>query len=361
MLDGRIAVLTGPETVEIKTFPVPDPEPGAVVLAVRRANVCGSDVHQWHYESAALRKAGLGHEFIGNVVALGEGVTTDFAGQPVEVGDRVVPVYFLTCLRCPACLRSEFNLCQNGLRSWAVPPDVAPHFRSAFATHYYVQPGQYFYKVPRDVDDAAAAGANCGLAQMIFVLDKMDLKPGESLVIQGAGGLGLYASAVANERGIRTIVIDGVPERLELALRFGATDVVSLNDRPQLEDRVAAVMELTGGAGADAVLEVTGIAPAFAEAVALARVGGTIASVGNLNAEATIDLAPGTITRKSLQIYGVLRYDPWYLHKAIQFLHRRGGFHPFDALSARSYPLDEVASALRAGEARSVARVAIEP
>lgn len=361
MPTGQIAALVGPETAEVKTFELPDVAPGAVLLTVLRANVCGSDVHQWHYESVALRNSGLGHEFVGRIAALGEGVTTDYAGVPVVVGDRVVPVYYLTCHKCPACLRSEFNLCQNGLAEWIIPPDVSPHFRSGFATHYYVQPGQYFYKVPDEVDDATVAGANCGLAQMLFVLDRVGIQAGETLVVQGGGGLGLYATAVAHERGARVIVIDGVPERLELARRFGATDTIDLTDHPGTADRVAAVQALTGGLGADLVLEVAGVAPAFVEAIDLARVGGRIASVGNLNAEASVTMVPGIVTRKSVHIHGVLRYDPWYLHKAVAFLARRQHLHPFDALTDRSYPLDEVSDALKAGESRSVARVAIVP
>ncbi len=358
---GRIAALVGPATAEIQEFDVPQPEPGAVVLKVRRANVCGTDVHQWHYESLLLREAGLGHEFVGEVLALGEGVSTDFAGEPLSVGDRVVPVYYLTCHKCLPCLRSEFNLCQNGLAEWKLKPEVAPHFRSGFASHYYLFPGQYFYRVPDTVDDATVAGANCGLAQMLFTLDEVGLGAGETLVVQGAGGLGLYAAAVAHERGARVIAIDGVPERLELATAFGADDVISLVDHPEAGDRVARVQELTGGIGADLVLEVTGVPASFVEAIDLARSGGRIASVGNLNAEASVTMTPGILTRKSLHVHGVLRYHPWYLHKAVQFLARRQHLHPFEAFSDRSYPLDDVTEALKAGESRSVARVAIVP
>lgn len=358
---GRIATLVGPANVELQEYPVPAPGPGAVLLRVRRANVCGTDVHQWHYESLVLREAGLGHEFVGEVVALGEGVTTDYAGEPVALGDRVVPVYYLTCHKCPPCLRSEFNLCQNGLAEWRIKPEVAPHFRSGFATHYHVFPGQSFYKVPPEVDDASAAGANCGLAQMLFVVDQVGIGAGETLVVQGAGGLGLYAAAVAHERGARVIVIDAVPERLELARRFGATETISLGDFPESSQRVARVQEITGGVGADMVLEVTGVPASFVEAIDLARVGGRIASVGNLNAEATVTMTPGILTRKSVHVHGVLRYHPWYLHKAVQFLARRRGHHPFEAFSDRSFPLSEVTEALKAGESRSVARVAIVP
>ncbi|WP_372733542.1 zinc-binding dehydrogenase [Nocardioides sp.] len=358
---GQIATLVGPATAELQEYDVPAPGAGAVVLKIRRANVCGTDVHQWHYESAALRDSGLGHEFVGEILALGDGVTTDFAGQPVSVGDRVVPVYFLTCHRCPPCLRGEFNLCQNGLAEWKIKPEVSPHFRSGFATHYYLFPGQYFYKVPDEVDDETVAGANCGLAQMLFVIDQVGIEPGETLVIQGAGGLGLYAAAVAHERGARVIAIDGVPERLALAEEFGASETISLADYPESADRVARVQELTGGLGADMVLEVTGVPASFVEAIDIARTGGRIASVGNLNAEAEVTMIPGILTRKSVHVHGVLRYHPPYLHKAIAFLARRQHAHPFHAFADRSYPLVEVTAALKAGESRSVARVAIVP
>ncbi len=83
--------------------------------------------------------------------------------------------------------------------------------------------------------------------------------------------------------------------------------------------------------------------------------------MGNINAEASVPLIPGLVTRKSLTVRGVLRYDPWYLFRAVQFLARRQHLHPFGALADRSYSLDEVVEALAAGERHSVARVAIVP
>lgn len=358
---GRIAALTGPNELQLKSFPVPKAGRGAVVLRVRRANVCGSDLHQFHYESAGLREAGLGHEFVGDVVDIGEGVETDYAGQAVEVGDRVVPVYYLTCQRCMSCLRGEFGACRNSISAWATNPEIAPHFRSAFATHYYVHPGQYFYKVPDVLDDLAVAGANCGLAQMVFVLDQLAIQAGETITVQGAGGLGLYAAAVASERGANVVVVDAVPSRLRVAQQFGAAHVVDMNDHRSREDRAKAVLDLTGGVGADVVLEVAGAPAAFAEAVELARPGGRVASVGNLNADAAVEIVPGIITRKGLRIQGVLRYDPWYLQKALDFLRRRGNLHPFEALTDRSFPLEALEEALQAGDSRSVARVAVVP
>ena len=85
-----------------------------------------------------------------------------------------------------------------------------------------MNPDQYFFAVPDELDDVIVAGANCGLSQMLFALDRTRLAAGSTLVVQGAGGLGLYAVAIAKERGARVVVVDGVRERLELATRFGA-------------------------------------------------------------------------------------------------------------------------------------------
>lgn len=360
---GRVAALVGPETVELKEFEVPDPGPGCLVLEVARANVCGSDVHVYHYESLALRDSVLGHEFVGRIHSLGEGVTTDYAGEAVAVGDRVVVVYFLACRRCPGCSRGEFSQCRNSLRLWSRRPEVAPHFYGAFATHYSVDRDQYFYKVPDVLLDATVAGANCGLAQMIFVLDRMGLRSGESIVIQGAGGLGLYAASVARERGARVLVVDGVPERLKLARAFGAHEVIDMAEHSAVTDRVARVRKLTGSDGADVVLEVTGVAAAFPESVELAGSGGRIASVGNLNVgEANeVTVTPGAVTRKNLTIQGFLRYDPWYLLRALQFLERVHTDYPFEELTDRDYSLDEITEAIERGAAKRVARAAVVP
>ena len=112
-MKGKVAALVAPQRAEIKEFDVPQPEPGALVLEITRANVCGSEVHIWHGFHPVIRNGVLGHEFVGRIHALGAGVTTDYAGTPVHVGDRVVCAYFLTCHKCAACLAGDFPLCRN--------------------------------------------------------------------------------------------------------------------------------------------------------------------------------------------------------------------------------------------------------
>ncbi len=360
---GSVAALVGPGEVTIKQFEVPEPQPGEVLVRVRRANLCGSELHIFHFHHPLIRECVLGHEFVGEIAALGEGVSSDFAGQPVEVGDRITAAYFITCHRCAACLLGDAHLCEHAYDYWSQPAEVAPHFHGTFATHYVVHRDQYFYKVPDTIGDAAAAGANCGLSQVLFALDEIGLRAGQSLVIQGAGGLGLYAAAVAREAGAHVLLVEGSPERIAFAARFGVDAVVDMREHETTERRVTRVRELVGARGADVVLEVAGVPAAFTEALELVRSGGTVVSIGNVNVGPSheVALSPGLITRKAVRLQGFVRYHPWYLHRALRFIERRQSLHPFDELSDRAYGLDEISDAIALGEERRVARPAIVP
>lgn len=363
MVNGRLVALVGPEATEIQEYELPTVVPGSALLRVRRANVCGSDLHIHRYLNPNLRDIVLGHEFVAEIAELGEGLEVDSAGDPVAVGDRVVVVYFHTCLRCAACNRGDFNQCSNSVGSVAAPPSRAPHFHGAFSTHYFLQPGQYFYKVPDEVSDPAVAGANCGLAQVMFAIDKIGVGRADTVVVQGAGGLGLYACAVASSSGARVIVVEQDPLRIKTAQQFGADDVIDMRAHPTVEARLEELQRLTGGRGADYVIEVSGHSGAFLEAIGFARVGGGIASVGNLNVgpKYEISLAPAVFTRKNLRVHGYLRYDPWFLQRSVQFIADHQHEYPFEELSDRTYTIDEIEEALARSKSGEVARAAVVP
>jgi threonine dehydrogenase-like Zn-dependent dehydrogenase len=357
---GTVVVLVAPKQTELREYDVVDPGPGEVLLEVLRANVCGSELHIWrgHHPTVKMGSV-LGHEMMGRVLALGPGVESDYAGAGLRPGDRVVCPYFITCRRCPACQAGLFNLCTNCYRHWSLPADAAPHFHGAFGTHYYVHPDQYLYKVPDGVPDAAAASANCALSELLFGLDQAGVVSGEQVVVQGAGGLGLCALAVAKARGARTIVIDGVARRLELAHRFGADLVVDLREYDAPERRAARVQALTGGMGADVAVEVTGVPAAFAESIHLVRPGGRVLEVGNISPGHTTPFDPGTLTRRGVHIIGVIRYHPWYLKRALDFLVATRGRFPFEALLDAEYPLRDVERALQDSDQRKVTRASL--
>jgi threonine dehydrogenase-like Zn-dependent dehydrogenase len=300
----------------------------------------------------------LGHETVGEVTDRVRRAT-DSAGEPIAEGDRVTAPFFQTCLRCPACSRGELNLCHHAYDVWYQHPDLFPHFVGTHATHYYVSPTQWLYKVPANVPSAIAASTNCGLTQVWAGIEQASLRPGEHLVVQGAGGLGLYAVAVAKERGLRVTVIDGVAGRLATAAAFGADTLVSMQDYPSVQERVAFVQALTGGEGADCVLEVAGVPAAFAEALALVRKGGRVVEIGNVTPGTTQPFDVSDLTRRSIRIIPVIRYQPWQLKEALDFLARNVDRVPFASLLDAEYPLERLEDALRDSMARTVNRAVV--
>ncbi|MEW9677208.1 zinc-binding dehydrogenase [Lentibacillus sp. L22] len=353
---GRVAIMDEPEKLSYQDYELPSPETGAVLLKVLRSNICGSELHIWRGQHPTKKRGVLGHEMIGVIHSLGEGVETDYAGVPVKVGDRIVCAYYITCKKCKACKEGQFHLCEHAYDFWNQQPEVGSHFHGTFATHYYVHPNQYFYKVPDDVSDAAAASANCALSQVYFGLDKSGITYNQSIVIQGAGGLGLNATAIAKERGATVIVIDGVESRLVQAKQFGADYVINMNDYQSLEERIQVVLELTDHTGADFALEVTGVPAAFAEGIYYIRPGGKYVTIGNITPGKTVEFDPGLLTRKSIQIIPVVRYNPWYLHKALEFLSRTKDKYPFDQMLDKSFSMDEIKLALDKSAKKEVIR-----
>ena len=149
---------------------------------------------------------------------------------------------------------------------------------------------------------------------------------------------------------------------MDLASDFGADHLIVVSGRESREI-VEDVAKLTGGAGADVVLEVAGVPEAFSEALEMVRTAGRIISIGNVSIGEghEISIAPGLITRKCAVVIGVVRYNPWYLKKALDFLERTHTKIDFSRLSATEFSLEEVNEALLAAESRSAIRPVIIP
>ena len=357
---GRMAYMDGPGELSFREYDVPQEiEPGAVLLEVIQSNVCGSELHIFAGHHPVLKQGGLGHEMIGRVLQCGAGVETDNAGRPIKPGDRVVPVYWATCNQCRACSAGLQIHCENKFKYWG-RQDEPPHFHGAtFATHYYIHPDQVFFKVPDGVPAAVAASANCALSQVLYGLEAIGVMSGHNVVIQGAGGLGLNAIAVAKDKGAVVVVVDGVPARLELAKAFGADHVVDMGAHPAPNDRAARVMEIYDGYGADVAVEVTGVPSAVMEGLNMVRNGGAYLVMGTILPGQTTEFDPGLMLRRSVTMRGINHYPPHYLNKALQFLERNQGRYPFDRLLDQSFPLAETKAAIEQSAARKVVRATI--
>ncbi len=360
-MKGKIAYIPQARTLEFHEFDLPEVEPGAILADVSRTNICGSEVHMWRGE---FGKRGVmpGHEMVGRVHTLGKGVTTDTAGQPLKEGDRIAPVYYRTCGLCANCRDGNAAACLTmGIREKRLVPQDAPHFHTPFGTHYYIQPGQHVYKVPENVPDYAASSANCALSQVFFGLDRGNLRYDETLVVQGAGGLGLHAMAVAKARGARVIAIDGVDLRLQRAKAFGADELVDMREYSTADARVRRIRELTKGVGPDVVLEVAGIPDAFLEAINIVRNGGRVLELGNISPGLTVAIPPSFITFKSISIIGVATYNPHYLLKSLNFLSEHIDKYPYHELVDAVFPLERAAEAMDKSDRKEITRAAVEP
>jgi D-arabinose 1-dehydrogenase-like Zn-dependent alcohol dehydrogenase len=351
---GRAAVYHGlGHPMEIMEFPVPEPEPGAIVVKMRRANICGSDLHMWRgdVDLAGLGQPMpviLGHEMVGAVAKLGEGVATDSAGQPLAVGDRVVYRYFVPCGRCKACLRGDDAACPAAYITVVNTCDAPPHFRGAYAEYYYVIPHQTVFKVPDDVSDEIVAPANCALSEVIYGLEKAKFSFGETIAIQGAGGLGIYATAVARDMGAKkVIVIDGIDERLELAKAFGADEVIDMKEYKEPYERSGRVKELTDGWGADVVAELVGFPRVIPEGLDMLGNGGRYLEIGNVSPLKTVEIDPAMLVIAGKSIVGVALYTAEALKKALDFLSRAKGRYPFEKILCCTYPLDDIERAFK--------------
>lgn len=353
-MQGRLAVLKEyGKPFAIEQYDVPDPGPGALVLKVSQSAICGSDLHMWRGDSTSVPippgGRAMGHEGSGVVVKLGQGRTHDGLGQPLAEGDRVIHSVIVGCHSCHMCLRGDVNLC---VRKVATPPaGEAPYFTGTFADYYYVQPGAPVFKVPTDLSDDVVAPINCAMGTVTQALLASEVGFGSTVVIQGAGGLGLTGAAVAKDLGAdQVIVFDQLQNRLDLAREFGADHVANVSEMSDAQDRVDFVRELTGGRGADVVLELVGLETLLTEGVAMLRPGGTFVDVGLWFPGRTISFDPSTIVMSGKKIMGSAMYNPGVLPKLLDFLVRTKDVRPFDRLVSHHFSLDEIDTAFDQSE-----------
>jgi D-arabinose 1-dehydrogenase-like Zn-dependent alcohol dehydrogenase len=365
---GKMAVFHGSgKPFEIREYPVPDPEPGAILIKISLANVCGSDLHYWRGELNYERMGrplplNTGHEHVGTVAKLGAGVTTDSTAQPLRVGDRVGYRYFCPCGRCKACLRRQFKSCPTRQANWLVSCEVWPHFQGGFGQYFYLRPNHAVFKLPDEITDEMAAGVNCAFTQVYAGLDIAALRAGQTVVIQGAGGLGVYACAVAREMGAsRVIIIDGVDERLTLARQFGADHTVDLREYPTPEARVARVKALTDDWGGDVVLELVGHPKVVDEGLRMTAPEGTYLEIGNINVGWKAEFDPSWIVFGNRRIIGLAHYEAEHLRAALDLMRRTLNRYPWDKVISHKFPLEQINEAFAQQDQGHVTRAAIAP
>lgn len=281
----RAAVLEAPGQLVVKEVPDPRPGPGELVVEVKACGVCGTDVNLFTGKYTANCPVILGHEFAGEVVEVGPGVG-------IEPGTRVTADPNESCGACYWCHSGKPTFCQN-MAAYGVLRD------GAFAE--YIKVGvRGTYPLRNDADYEVAVftePVSCALRGA----DRAGYRAGETATIIGDGAMGLLHVQIAAQSGLsRLIVVGHHDEKLELARRFGATDVVNA----KCEDVQAVVMGLTRGLGTDVVMEVVGKPPAVEMALRLAKKGGRIVIFGFAPEDETATFSPFEVLSRELTILG---------------------------------------------------------
>ncbi len=323
----------------VTSAPKPSPRSGEVLIAVRHAGVCGTDLHIADWDAWARSRMNppvvVGHEFAGEVVAVGDGVTELKIGQLVTAEGHIV------CGHCLQCRTGNSHICRN-TRIIGVDRD------GAFA-EYIVMPATNVLSLDGIPTEVGAIMDPMGNA--FHTVLTADI-PGSNVFVVGCGPIGCFAVGIARAAGAAKVIASDVnPKRLALAEKMGAQ--VTINAAKQ--DVVREVLAATGSEGADVVCEMSGVPSALHQAFATVRMGGRVQLLGLPKGEVPVDFA-NEIIFKGITVYGVIgrkMYETW--HQMRRFL--SGGMLDPRPVMTHRFPLaqiDQALAAIRSGDAGKV-------
>lgn len=324
------AVLYGREDVRVERVHVPEIGPEDVLVRVRAALTCGTDLkvfRRGYHAKMIVPPALFGHELAGDIVAVGQNV------EGFRTGQRVVAANSAPCGKCFFCRRNDESLCEDLL------------FNNGAYAEYIRIPGRIVQRNLYHIPDTLAykdAALIEPLACVVKGLDDTGLKAGDNVAVVGQGPIGMMFTRLARVYGARVIAVARRVERLEMAARMGANECV-LNGSGH--DSVARIKELTGGYGADVVIEAVGKPETWELSVHMLRRGGTVNFFGGCPADTRVSLDTGMLHYNELKCIASFHHTPAIIRKALGIVSR-------GEISAREFvkqeePLTSLNSVLR--------------
>ncbi len=327
------AVWTGGSDISLEKVDIPPLRDGETLVRVRLATICGSDLHTVTGRRPAPCPSVLGHEAVGDVIAVGPGASA-------ERGQRIVWSVTVSCGGCCRCRAGRTAKCTAVRKTGHEPFHGDWPLSGSYAQHIVLPRGTTVAVVPARMPDAVAAPAACATATVMATLEVAGPLSGKRVLIGGAGMLGLTAVAACLDAGAQVQVIDNHPDRLALATGFGALP--------------------SDGAPVDVAIDYTGSTDAVGGALARLDIGGVLVLAGSVLPGPTLAVDPETLVRRWLTITGVHNYEPRHLHAAVRFLDRTLDRHPWHRLVTDPVPLADLSAALRPPPTRTL-RTAVAP
>jgi alcohol dehydrogenase len=344
--------------LSLRKFPMPALHRGEALVRIVCATLCGSDLHTYYGRRPAPTPSVLGHEMIAEIAALGSSDMKAYDGTPLAAGDRITWSMVWSCGDCYYCRRRLRPKCERLQKFGHERITEERALFGALAEYCHLPGGTAIFHVPAELPDAVACPANCATATVAAVYRNAGSFEGKSIVVLGAGMLGLTACAMGATSGAAQVIcLEPDDRRRSLAEAFGATAILD-SSLPADEVRHA-IRDLTAGRGADIALDFAGHPEALELGLELLREGGRFVVAGATFPARPIQLSGEMLVKRLLQIVGVYNYEPEDLGRAIDFLSAAHRCFPFAKLVTRSFPLDEVNAAFDHAERERPPRVAV--
>lgn len=341
------------EPLKIRTYPIPEKMgEGSILVKTSYAGICGTDIHLQHGKLDIPTPIILGHEAVGRVDKIGGGTgVEDINGEEIGEGDLIGWVPGMACGECYWCkIVGKRNLCQNR-RSYGVTISSKnpPHLFGGWSEYVYLEPGVSKMKIPGDVTAKEVIALGCGGPTSAHgVIFNTKMEPGDTVVVQGSGPVGIAASLYARLSGAKKIIIVGGPKkRLDILKENGiGSKHINIFEVEDPKDRIKAVLnETTLGRGAEVVLECVGFPQAVKEGWEMVKRNGKYLVLGHYADEGPIELNPHIITQKEMKVYGSWGWCEPHYKKFVELLPRLKKLFPLEDL-VTEFSLEEANEAI---------------
>jgi threonine dehydrogenase-like Zn-dependent dehydrogenase len=378
----QAAVVTAPGSIGLERFPDPSLAPGEALMRMEMSGICGTDKHIFQGEGVLYAGTFMetrnafpvipGHENVGVIEEIGAEARDrlEFSGERLEPGDRVVMCPDVVCGHCWWCRHGRMLWCENVVcYGVTLGCEAEPHLHGGWAEHLVLRSDAFVYKVPDGLDPELAV-----LVEPLVVTAVLDdarghsyiggegFRGGDTIAVQGAGPLGLMFVLRARITGAGDIIVlDSSEYRLELARKLGATHTITL-DGTTTDERIERVRKLTGGRGADVVVDCAGVPAALVEGLEMARKGAAYIEPGAFVETGTAEISPHRhLCAKSIRLIGATNHPYTGYPPALKLLELYGESAGFRELITHRMPLEDPRAALETSLSPDSGKVLVVP